>query len=54
MPIITPCSFLGDSLVMIDNPMGERHSSPKVITRSRAVNTLSEVMPLSSAKKRVA
>ena len=32
-PIIRPTSRLGDSLVTRDRPIGERHSSPMVITR---------------------
>ena len=33
MPIITPQSGFGASLVMMLSPTGERHNSPKVITK---------------------
>ena len=29
----TPCNFNGDNFVIIDNPIGDKHNSPNVITK---------------------
>jgi len=38
----------------MDNPIGDKHNSPNVITKSANVNTFKEVIPESVAKNFVA
>jgi len=53
MPIIRPWMRAGLNLVMSERPMGERQSSPKVITNQASTNTSVLVMPSALAKAMV-
>ena len=48
-----PCSFAGDNLVIIDNPIGDKQSSPMVMTSNAVVKMSNDETP-SIAKNLVA